>query len=364
MLIEQLILKNFRCFKNYSLDFSSTISCITGPNGSGKSSILEALHYACYLRSFRTHVPRDLVNFDDENFFIKVKINEPVGAISLSHELTMGFSKKKRIVKIDQKSVTSYKDISKLYRVVTLTEDDLSLIKGSPDGRRLFLDQALALEFPEFLMQSKHYKKILENRNALLYRGGYTHESYCLWTEQLWQETIIIQNYRIRMLKKLEQATNDMLMTLFGEGLTLVFDYHAKKTDDPQSFEDFLHCNCALQSEESMLRRSLFGAHLDDFSIEFCHKSSRSFASRGQQKLIIMLIKIAQIQEITAKHGHVVFLLDDFMTDFDYQKGKILLSLMRTLNCQLIVTSPTNSDYFDTILGHRDVQHINLDVTP
>lgn len=100
MLIEQLTLKNFRCFKNYSLDFSSNIACIVGPNGSGKSSILEALHYACYLRSFRTHIPRELVSFDDENFFIRVKINESIDAVSLPHELTMGFSKKSGLLKL------------------------------------------------------------------------------------------------------------------------------------------------------------------------------------------------------------------------------------------------------------------------
>lgn len=305
-------------------------------------------------------MPRELVSFDDENFFIKVTINEHDDASAFPHELTMGFSKKKRLVKINQQPITSYKDISKLYRVVTLTEDDLSLIKGSPDGRRLFMDQALALEFPEFLSHCKRYKQILENRNALLYKGGYTQDSYRLWTEQLWQESITLQKYRKALLKNLENKTNEMLKTTFGEDLTLVFAYHAKKTIDAENFEDFLNYNADLPMAESFMKRSLFGAHLDDFSIEFCYRSSRSFASRGQQKLIVMLIKMAQIQEITAKHGKVLFLLDDFMTDFDYSKAELLLSLMLQLKCQLIFTSPSNSTHLDTLLSPYEVQHIAL----
>lgn len=360
MVIEQLTLKNFRCFKQYTLDFLAPISCIIGDNGSGKSSILEALHYACYLRSFRTHMPRELVQFDYENFFIKAVLQETVNQISLPHELTLGFSKRKRLVKIDQQAVTSYKDILKLYRVITLTQDDLSLIKGNPEVRRLFLDQALALEFPEYHSRCKRYRHILENRNTLLYQGGYTQDSYFIWTQQLWQEALIIQDYRKQFLKRLETSINSMLTNTFGEGLSIIFTYQSKKIIEGQSFEEFMSaCNDLYQSE-AILKRSLFGVHLDDFSIDFCQKNSRAFASRGQQKLIVMLIKIAQLQEITTKHGEVLFLLDDFMTDFDSQRGEMLLSLMLALPCQLIFTFPSKSSYFDMLLDSHKAQEITL----
>jgi DNA replication and repair protein RecF len=360
VVVEQLTLKNFRCFKHYTLDFLAPISCIIGDNGSGKSSILEALHYACYLRSFRTHMPRELVSFDHENFFIKAVLQETINAVPFVHELTLGFSKRKRIVKIDQQAVMSYKEILKLYRVVTLTQDDLSLIKGSPEGRRLFLDQALSLEFPEFYNHCKRYRHILENRNALLNQGGGTLDSYNLWTQQLWQETLIIQGYRKQFLKRLESLINAMLVSTFSEGLSVIFAYQAKKTYEDQTFDAFMALNNDLYHNEIFLKRSLFGAHLDDFFIDFCQKNSRAFASRGQQKLIIMLIKIAQMQEIAAKYGKVLFLLDDFMTDFDSHKGEQLLSLMLPLPCQLIFTSPSKSSYFDLLMGGYGAQEVML----
>jgi DNA replication and repair protein RecF len=358
--IQQLYIKNFRCFNNFSLDFTNKLALITGSNGSGKSSILEALHYGCYLRSFRTHIPRELIGFDQENFFIKIQIKEMVNDHDFNHELQIGFSKKKRVIKIDQNTVTSYKELSRLYRVITLTEDDLTLIKGSPEVRRLFLDQAISLEFPEFLSHLRRYKQILENRNALLQRGGYTQESYALWTHQLWQQSIILQEHRRMVLKNLELKTNAMLQDWFSQELTLAFDYQTKKIIHDQPFDDFWNEIGPLKTMESAFKRSLFGAHLDDFSIQFCSKTSRSFASRGQQKLIVMLIKIAQIQEIIAKNGSTLFLLDDFMTDFDQQKGALLLSRMLDLKSQLIFTCPTSSGYFEDLLRNHGAQSIEL----
>lgn len=359
MPIQHLLIKNFRCFNNFSLAITNNLVLITGPNGSGKSSLLEALHYGCYLRSFRTHLPRELINFDNENFFIKIQLQEHTHKATFEHELHIGFSKKKRLVKIDNKSIASYKELSTLYRVVTLTEDDLSLIKGSPEVRRLFLDQALSLEYPEFITHARRYKQILENRNALLQRGGYTHDSYRLWTQQLWQETVHIQKYRCTMLAALEEKTTNILQR-FGQDLILTFTYQPKKMVKGQSFEDFLALQGELKALEPLFKRSLFGAHLDDFSIQFCEKSSRSFASRGQQKLIVMLIKIAQMQGIIAKSGSALFILDDFMTDFDQQRGSQLFELMLDLKSQLIFTCPTNSGYFEELLRSHGAQHISL----
>ena len=62
--------KNFRCFERLSLDFTSPLVIIEGINGIGKTSLLEALYYACYLRSFRTYSPKEMVRFGQENFFI------------------------------------------------------------------------------------------------------------------------------------------------------------------------------------------------------------------------------------------------------------------------------------------------------
>jgi DNA replication and repair protein RecF len=89
------------------------------------------------------------------------------------------------------------------------------------------------------------------------------------------------------------------------------------------------------------MKHSLFGAHLDDFIIQFESKSARRLASRGQQKLIITLLKMAQVRHITRHKGPLLFLIDDFITDFDSATLQRLFPLLRDLECQLIITTPT-----------------------
>ena len=99
------MLKNFRCFDHISFDLDESILLVQGANGTGKTSLLEALHYACYLRSFRTHLPKDLVMFDKNSFFIKTTFRETTAQLSLENEIQVGFTGDKRLVKINQKCI-------------------------------------------------------------------------------------------------------------------------------------------------------------------------------------------------------------------------------------------------------------------
>lgn len=347
MRISHLSIKNFRCFNALELDFNSPITLIEGLNGTGKTSLLEALHYLCYLRSFRTHIPSELVHFGQEHFFIKARLQKD----SDEHNLQVGFSHKKRLVKIDEKAIGSYKELLNYYRIVTLTEDDLDLIKGGPELRRLFIDQAIVLEDADYVAASKRCKDIVDNRNALLKRGG-SSDSYALWTEQLWQVTRQIQQARIIMLAHLEQAVKELISSYFNDEFTISFAYQPKKASY-NSFQEFINAHVSLYQDEQRFGRSLFGAHLDDFSIQFKDTKSKSFASRGQQKLIILLLKVAQIRLLESQGRPAILLLDDFMTDFDMTRAITLITILCSLKIQLIFTVPTTQGFLQSeLLAH------------
>lgn len=356
MRISHLSIKNFRCFNTLELDFASPITLIEGLNGTGKTSLLEALHYLCYLRSFRTHIPSELVQFGQEHFFIKARLFKEHD----EHNLQVGFSHKKRLVKVDEKTIGSYKELLNYYRIVTLTEDDLDLIKGGPEERRLFIDQVIILEDADYVSLMKRCKDIVDNRNALLKHGG-SSDSYALWTKQLWQITFQIQQSRIKILAQLERTVQELVGSSFNQEFTIAFGYQPKKASG-SSFEEFINTHTSLYQDEQRFGRSLFGAHLDDFSIQFRDTKSKAFASRGQQKLIILLLKVAQIRLLERQHRPAILLLDDFMTDFDHSRAQTLITILCNLKIQLIFTVPTTEGFLQKALLTQGATHLKLTI--
>lgn len=359
MHITQITLKNFRCFEQVTLNFDQQIVVLQGLNGAGKTSLLEALHYACYLRSFRTYSPQELARLGEKSFFIKVGISaQPTEAHA--HEIQVGFSGKRRMVKVDQKQVVSYKELLEYYRIITLTEDDLALIKEGPEIRRAFLDQVIMMYDPDFIHLSKKLRYTVDNRNALFKRGSISQDSYDFWTEQLHEVSGQVRMARKAALQELVVGVDALIAQFFPQEVSIECLYQSKK-ESAASYQAFMEQHPLLMHEEMSQGRSLFGAHLDDFLISFKQQKSRIFASRGQQKLIIMLLKVAQIQALMKRCSiKPIFLLDDFMTDFDEKRGSVLLDVLKMLDCQLIFTAPTQVGWFADRLSQLPVCRINI----
>lgn len=353
--LQKVSLKGFRCFESVEFDLDGPLILIQGLNGSGKTSLLEALHYLCYLRSFRTHLPRDLIRFGAEGFFIQATFND--------QDIKIGCSQNKRHIKINQKRVTSYKELREHYRVVTVTEDDLGLVKGGPEKRRTFLDHAVLLSNPGFLPEFKKFKSILENRNALLQQFSPDREELEIWTKKLWEQTLVIQNERQLFLTELQQTCSDYLKEYWHGSYKIELTYVPKKTHGTQSWQEFLlFWKESILGQEFRFRRTLFGAHLDDLRISFQGKPARLYSSRGQQKLIVLLIKLAQVKKLLLEQGSTSFLLDDFIADFDSGVMKKLILACLDLNTQLIFTSPTSDGPDSVYLKGRGAKHFTITI--
>lgn len=353
MRLQELYLKNFRCFDAKTLSFHHDSTLIYGHNGSGKTSILEAIYYICYLHSFRTHNTRELIRFDEQDFFIQACVQEQ----DTQHAIQVGFSDKKRVVRIDKKAVRSYKELMSLYRVISITEDDIELVRGEPELRRTFLDQTCLLVYPDMVQSLRTYRTIVTNRNKLLLTGKHDQLELRLWTEQLWQQAVLIQQQRERMLVELNHMIAQLGHEFFGEDFSLEMVY-CPKARLGDTVAQFLDANRALFEQEQRYGRSLFGPHLDDVSILFQHKKSRIFASRGQQKCSVTLLKLAQLLLIRQTRGQAIVVLDDFMTDFDSTHVRTLLTMLAAQGAQLIFTVPTNDSPLVDSLKERGASEI------
>lgn len=352
MIVTQLHLKNFRCFKQKKIDFSAPITLIKGENGSGKTSILEALYYACYLRSFRTHNARDMIALGEHEFFIRARIATNTSTTQ-EHDLRIGNAGDKKLVKLDGQAITSFKSLMDHYRVIALFEDDLALVKDGPEVRRIFIDQALLLLNPDKLALFREFRHILDNRNALLkkYQGRPLADmaSYRIWTLQLWNISLEVIRVRKELLAILEGKINELLSN-FAQELTIGLTYSAKYELDKEDFTLFERRMDALLTTELRFGRSMFGAHLDDIMITYTNKNTRAFVSRGQQKLVVIVLKVALLEQLTQNRGKTLFILDDFMTDFDEQRIETLVNLLAQLNTQLIFTSPMCHEVLEGVL--------------
>jgi DNA replication and repair protein RecF len=355
--LSYLQLKNFRCFGQLQLTFESPYVLLTGANGVGKTSILEALHYMCYLRSFRTHSPRELITAGSTEFFVKIQLN--ISASATSHAIQVGFSHNKRLVKIDQKPVVSYKELMTYYRIVSITESDLALVQDGPYSRRLFLDQTLLFLDEEYAQMLKTYRRIVDQRNALLQQHSPHQESYVILTQQLWHASVQIDQRRRMLLDQLIVLVNRRGTAFIDQFSPLQFVY-CPRALLMASFDEFYQKYKRLFEQEQRFGRTLFGPHLDDVTILFGQQSSRIFASRGQQKLIVLLIKMAQLELLSARGIAAICILDDFMTDFDEKYSLSLLDALRQLGTQLIFTNPLSKSLLADRLQMLGAQVIKL----
>lgn len=360
MQLTSISIRHFRCFEHVDIAVTNPLLLIEGNNGAGKTSLLEAIHYLCYLKSFRTHLPRELLQHGADTMFIAATFK--AGDPELEHQISAGAAGLERNVKLNGTAVRHHREIIDNFRVITLTEDDLLLIKSGPDARRAFIDQYVFLHNPEFLTLVRRLKHVVQQRNAALQDKATSLASLEVWTYQLWELSVQIGKSRQELLQQLVQDVNALFKNFFTAPLEIAINYLPKKWTD--SWETFAVQASYFLEDERRMGRSLFGAHLDDFSIIFCDKNSRSYASRGQQKLVVLLLKIAQLQHLITTRGASIFLLDDFMTDFDEFKVTQLLPLLLSLPGQLIFTTPLTHSVLKEQLIARGAQVISMKEQP
>ena len=347
MFIKQVRVSNFRCFSDYTVQCDAPITLIQGSNGSGKTSILEALYYAAYLRSFRTPHPAEMITFDAQAFTIGIDGESYDGASasdkSESWHLHIGCSHKKRLVKKNKQPVASYKELLHFYRVMHIIEDDMEIIKGGPKSRRSFIDQSIMLHNYAYAQTLRAYKKTVAQRNALLFRGN-TNDT--IWLKQMWSYAHEIVSIRCKWLQRLEKEANALLSEFFPE-TQIHLEYAPKHTlhDDFDTFySDYIQSIC---NDEIYSKRARFGPHLDDIHMYLQKHATRMYASRGQQKLVMVIIKLAAIRLVEQP---VLLLIDDMFADFDSDKIQRLLSLLAHKSYQIIMTAPGTYPHLEASL--------------
>jgi DNA replication and repair protein RecF len=367
-----------------SQDTCGKVVVITGQNGAGKTSILEALHYACYTRSFKTSTPSDLIRMPEseseeqstQGFAISLSVSsqmkndelvsmpeQDILSISCVRKKTGFKNTYKKIYKKNGNQVTSYNDVYDIYKVVTIAEDNLDLIKGSPSSRRSFIDQFISINEPSYIHTLKKYKHILKSRNALLLSHRFNYDSYVIWTQQLIACSEEIQKKRIHYISMLNDTLFATLSEYTEDKSSIVMHYKRAKTYVYDDHSTETHVNTFMSrcgdliEKEKRQRRTLFGSHLDDFTIFLNGKDTRVYSSRGQQKFVLIMITASKLRIMNQS---AILLVDDFTTDLDTQKSLTLLRLLVRLSEQIFITSAVENKSIDIISKDNSSVHIYI----
>ncbi len=331
MQLTQLTIKNFRNLKDAQIIPVQGINLIVGNNASGKTSLLEAIYYLSHIRSFRTQSVIDLIHRQTPYLQLVANIES-----SEKNIIPLGIrrSRNKSEIRINKKNVKRVSDITAQFPILAIHPDSYKLISGSPSFRRQYLDWGVFHVEHAFFQSWKRFKKALAQRNASLKSKQKT--DVC----QLWNQEIHDSAHRIDHLRREYFAS---LMPYFNQLSEQFFIKDKIDIEYKRGWHEDLDLLSLLQDnliKERMKGYTQYGPHRADIIIKVNGQSAQTSISRGQQKLLVALMRLAQAMQFTESMKKAcVLLYDDLPAELDANHRKLILSVLSKMNIQLFITA-------------------------
>lgn len=351
MKLRDLKLTDYRNCQNLYLDFNSNKILIIGKNAQGKTNILESIYVLSCLKSPRTPNNAELVNFHSD----KAEINCNLIKSNTDIELDFSYSKDKKRELLINKVKTNPKNFKSVLKTVLFSSQDLLLLRGNPSDRRDWLDRAISQIYPAFDERLSKYDKIRIQKNNLLKNylktGSLNNTLLEVYNEQLVITGSNIIFLRIKFLKEIEQIASKK-HKIISENEILKIKYYCNFLNEETELEEIVQAykkELEERKDEEMRRgQSCVGPHRDDILFYINNNDAAKFASQGQQRTIVLALKLSELDIITDKMGEEpVLLLDDVLAELDDLRQNYLLKSINS-NTQTIITS------VDTILFEEE----------
>lgn len=342
MILETLVLQNFRSYTQATFDFSPETTFIVGENTAGKSNLIEAVGFLSSGKSFRAEKELQVIRFGAEVARIKGKVTgeetetlEAVFAFLPSQNGEPYFQKRYLINDIPKRRF----DFAGTLPSVLFTPEDLEIIIASPSIRRNFLDTVLEQTDREYRLALSSYTKALRQRNALLElsreTGRRNIEQFSYWDDLLIRNGQLITRKRAGFIDFMNQEDKPLL------AFSVQYDHSTISSERLAQYEH----------AEMGAGVTLVGPHRDDFFVTIPvgadARDVRSFGSRGQQRLVVLQLKLLQIRFMEQALGErPLLLLDDIFSELDSSHIAHVLSLVGKQ--QTIITT-THEEFLETV---------------
>lgn len=349
MWLESISLKNFRNYHDLKASFSPSLNLFVGQNAQGKTNFLEAIYFLSLTRSHRTRSDKDLIQFDKDFLTVNGILNRQTGQLPLDINLT----DKGRITKVNHLKQAKLSDYIGTMTVVLFAPEDLQLVKGSPSLRRKFIDIDLGQIKPLYLTDLSTYNHVLKQRNNYLRTVDKVDNIFLdVLDEQLADYGSRVITQRLQFIKDLAIEANRHQDNISSQAETITITYQSSlKLDESKAInQQFLQGLKDNRQKDIVKRTTHIGPHRDDL-VFFINDINASFGSQGQQRSLILSLKLAEIELIKKTTGdYPILLLDDVMSELDNHRQTKLLESIKE-NVQTFITTTT-------------LDHIALDQLP
>lgn len=351
MIIEGIKLINFRNYNNLSVLFNPNINIMIGRNAQGKTNLLEAIYICSTGRSFRTSRDREIIKFEKGEAYVGANLK--VGELEKWTEIKLHREKSKRI-KVNKIELKSYKELNTGLKVVVFSPEDLKLIKEGPNLRRSYLDSSISQLKPLYYYNLNRYYKILIQRNNLLksirYKSNLPDLIEVFDIQMARFGSLIIlerESYINRLL--IEAKINHSVITKNMENLDIQY---LRSIEDGSSLIEIETCFLKILKESRKkdieTGTTNKGPHRDDFAISINGKDSKTYASQGQQRSIVLTLKLSEVEMIKKDTGYnPILLLDDVYSELDEERRIHLTKLFSKMQTFITLTDAVDIDGLD-----------------
>ncbi len=343
-MIKRIQLKHFRNHDVVDLSFQKPFVYIHGLNGSGKTSILEAIYFCATTKSHRTNDEKDMIQNKEPFTFVKLWQDDDRYEIVLSKT-----GKRASINGVEKRRISDF--IGHL-RIVMFAPEDLELIQGSPQDRRQFVDLEWMQLNKNYLRHLNTYKQVLKQRNSLLKKIGI--EDDYTFLNILGDQLYEVGSEIIRERKIFVQELNDIFKRIYHRFSVHDVEFQYEPDVDDQAFLKALQKN---QKQDILYQTTMAGPHRDDFNFRFNGFEAKSYASQGEQRLMVIALKLALLELIKEKtHQQVTLLLDDVLSELDEEKQNLFLKELPNEH-QIIMNSthPIEGDHIQMIYLKKEL---------
>lgn len=365
MFLKRLKFNNYRNYTGLDFEFSKNKTLFVGKNAQGKTNLLEAVYYLSCLNSNRIKKDMELIKFGSD--FCSVSASVLKSDTDVDLEVIINPPKNK-VLKVNGIKKNKSRDFVRVLTTVSFSNSDLLLIRGEPSDRRKWLDCAICQVYPAFLDKLNKYNKIrLQKANFLTeFQGGYNlnNDMLDVYNTQLANSSANIMYLRMKFLLELKKIAHEKHLSISStEELNIEYDNTLNAPSDGSLGVSELSTLAyeklnEVKNEEIKRGQCLIGPHRDDVSFFINNLDARKFASQGQQRTVVLALKLSELDIIQEKINEMpVLLLDDVLAELDNLRQNYLLDTIKE-GVQTIITSVDTLAFDDNFLKDVEIVYV------